>query len=104
MRLLGSVITCAMLLFARPTWHQTSRDARSTEKSKQELLDLENHWLQVESDPNALESILAPGFLHVVPIGIITKEEQLSFMRKHPAPEQRSESASKLCTYGCTEA
>ena len=51
MRLLGSVVTCAMLLFARPTWCQASRDARSTEKSKQELLDLENHWLQVENDP-----------------------------------------------------
>ena len=91
MRLLGSVVTCAMLLFARPTWCQASRDARSTEKSKQELLDLENHWLQVENDPNALESILAPDFLRVVAIGIITKEEQLNFMRKHPAPEQRSE-------------
>ena len=52
---------------------------------------MENHWLQVENDPNALESILAPDFLHVVPMGIITKEEQLNFMRKHPAPEQRSE-------------
>jgi hypothetical protein len=81
-----------MLLFARPTWHhQASRDARLTEKSKQELLDLENHWLQVENDPDALESILAPDFLHVVPMGFITKEEQLNFMRKRPAPEQRSE-------------
>jgi len=89
--LLGSVVACAMALFARPMWYQASRDARSTEKSKQELLDLENHWLQVENDPNALESILAPDFLHVVPMGIITKEEQLSFMRKHPGPEQRTE-------------
>src|SRR5215472_7514496 len=91
MRLLGAVVTCAMLLFARPTWHQASRDARLTEKSKQELLDLENHWLQVENDPNGLESILAPDFLHVVPMGIITKEEQLSFLRKHPPPAHRSE-------------
>src|SRR3974390_2528019 len=91
MRLLGSVVTCAMLLFAHPRWQQASRDARLTEKSKEELLDLENHWLRVENDPNALESILAPDFLHVVPMGIIAKEEQLNFMRKHPAPEQRSE-------------
>src|SRR6516165_9588272 len=89
--LLGSVVACAMALFARPMWYQASRDARSTEKSKQELLDLENHWLQVENDPNALESILAPDFLHVVPMGIITKEEQLSFMRKHPAPAQKGQ-------------
>lgn len=91
MRLLGPVVACAMFVFACPMWYQASRDARSTQKSKQELLDLENHWLQVENDPNALESILAPDFLHVVPVGIITKEEQLSFMRKHPAPEQRVE-------------
>jgi hypothetical protein len=61
-----------------------------TEKSKQEVLDLENHWLAVENDPAALESILAQDFLHVVPAGIITKDEQLNFMRKHPSPEQGS--------------
>lgn len=53
--------------------------------AKQELLDLENHWLQVEDDPKALESILAPDFLHIVPVGIITRDEQLNYMRNHPA-------------------
>ena len=57
---------------------QTSRDP------KQELLDLESHWLSVEDDPVALEAILASDFLHVVPAGIITKDEQLGFMRSHP--------------------
>ncbi len=52
------------------------------------MLDLEKHWLTVENNPGALESILAPDFLHVVPAGIITKSEQLDFMRKHPAPGQ----------------
>ena len=60
-------------------------------KSKQELLAFENHWLQVENDPDALEAILAPDFLHVVPAGIITKDEQLNFMRQHPAPQQSQE-------------
>jgi len=55
---------------------------------KQEVLNLENHWLQVEHDPNALESVLAPDFLHVVPVGIITKKEQLDFMRKHPSRDK----------------
>src|SRR5262249_4985781 len=57
---------------------------------------LENHWLQVEGDPAALESILAPDFLHVVPAGIITKDEQLSFMRRHPAREQGSKHFENL--------
>jgi len=80
-----------MILLARPASWQASREPDSTEKSKQELLELENHWLQAENDPNALEGILAPDFLHVVPAGIISKDEQLSFMRRRPAPEQKPE-------------
>jgi hypothetical protein len=74
-----------MALLAGHVWSQSKDTPVSREKAKQELLDLENHWLQVEDDPEALESILAPDFLHVVGAGIITKEDQLSFMRKHPA-------------------
>ena len=83
----GYAVACAML-FLRPMAYQGSRAPISADNSKQELLELENHWLQVENDPNALESILAPDFLHVVPAGIITKEQQLSFMRRHPAPDE----------------
>jgi Domain of unknown function (DUF4440) len=83
----GYVVACGMFLFLRPVAYPGSRRT-SADKSKPELLELENHWLQVENDPNALESILAPDFLHVVPAGIITKEQQLSFMRRHPAPDE----------------
>jgi hypothetical protein len=34
------------------------------------VLELEDHWLQMEDDSDALEAILAPDFLHVVPVGI----------------------------------
>ncbi len=61
------------------------------EQARQQLLALENQWLKVEDDPDALESILAPDFLHVVAAGIITKKEQLSYMRKHPSAKQSSE-------------
>jgi hypothetical protein len=44
----------------------------------------------VENDPVALEDILAPDFLHVVPVGIITKEEHIRFLREHPAPGQHT--------------
>jgi hypothetical protein len=63
---------------------QTHRN-RDFEGAKQELIDLENHWLAAEGNPDALESILASDFLHVVPIGIITKRDQLNFMREHPS-------------------
>jgi hypothetical protein len=49
----------------------------------------------VEDDPSTLESILAPDFLHVVSVGVITRDEQFGFMRKHPpqgpGPKKRFE-------------
>jgi hypothetical protein len=85
MKLLFFSIVCAMLLSASPMWAQSDSNQGSMEKSKQQLLDLENRWLQVEDDPNALESILASDFLHVLAVGIITRDEQLDYMRKHPS-------------------
>jgi hypothetical protein len=46
---------------------------------------LENRWLQSENNPKELGLILAPDFLHVLPVGIITRDQQLDFMRNHPA-------------------
>jgi hypothetical protein len=89
MKLAGFAIACMMVLFATVPSHRSGAQAPA-EKSRQEVLDLENHWLEVEDDPAALESILAPDFLHVVPAGIITKDEQLNFMRKHPSPHPGS--------------
>jgi hypothetical protein len=79
-----TVLLCA--IFVPCSWSQTKCAGNSVEKAKQELLEEENHWLQVEDDPAALESILAADFLHVVPVGIITRDEQIGYMRKHPAP------------------
>lgn len=68
---------------------RVSREPRSPEQSKEELLKLETRWLEVERDPVALNDILAPDFLHVVPMGIITKDQHLQFLREHPAPKQQ---------------
>jgi len=46
---------------------------------------LEQRWLAAEHDPAVLDDILADDFLHVLPQGIITKQDQLTFMRAHPA-------------------
>jgi hypothetical protein len=90
MRSLDRVVACALLPLALLSCQQ-SRGPKSAEEYKQELLALENRWLQVENDPVALEGILAPDFLHVVPGEIITKEQHLQFLREHPASSQRSE-------------
>jgi hypothetical protein len=90
MRSCDRVIGCALLPLVFLSCN-VSRGPKSGEDSKQQLLALENRWLQVEDDPVALESILAPDFLHVVPGEIITKEQQLQFLRQHPAVGQRPE-------------
>ena len=82
-RVIGSALFSLVLLSCN-----VSRRPKSDEDSKQQLLAMENRWLQVEDDPVALESILAPDFLHVVPGEIITKEQQLQFLRQHPAGSQ----------------
>lgn len=52
------------------------------------LLRLEQKWLDAEADPDALESILADDFIHVLPVGFVTKNDQLNYMRSHPAPKR----------------
>jgi hypothetical protein len=53
---------------------------------ERQVRDLEQRWLAAEDDPAQLAQILADDFLHVGPFGIITKAEQLDFMRRHPRP------------------
>lgn len=95
MKIVSRAVWCSMLVLATATtWPR--QEQRTSEKASHELLDAENRWLAAEDDPDALESILASDFLHVVSAGIITKDEQLDFMRKHrpvqgPAPARHFE-------------
>lgn len=84
MRLWNRITGSVLLLLVSLSCH-IPRALKSDETSKQELLALERHWLQSETDPAALEGILAPDFLHVVSGSIITKDQQLRFLREHPA-------------------
>lgn len=56
--------------------------------AQQTLLQLERRWLEKEDDPDALETILADDFVHVLSFGFVTKAEQLGYMRTHAAPER----------------
>jgi Domain of unknown function (DUF4440) len=49
---------------------------------------LEQHWLESEADPDALQSILADDFVHVLPFGFVSKDQQIGYIRSHPAPER----------------
>lgn len=62
------------------------RSPAPTTAQQQAVIDLEHRWLASEDDPSALDSILADDFVHVLSSGMVTKAEQLQFMRQHPAP------------------
>jgi hypothetical protein len=82
---LSSVVLIVVLLCSLGTWHSVAATSRSHQEVA--LVQLEKKWLAVEDDPDALESILADDFIHVLPAGFVTKKEQLSYMRSHPSPK-----------------
>jgi|HubBroStandDraft_4_1064222.scaffolds.fasta_scaffold1067784_1 hypothetical protein len=78
-------IVCAALSissFASP--RTQSQPQTQSQKMEQEVKAVEQRWLENEDRPDVVQSILADDFEHVLPIGFISKEDQLSFLRKHP--------------------
>lgn len=74
-------------------------------RAKRALLSLEQRWLQAEDDPAIQEKILADDFVHVLPSGMISKQDQLDFLRsrKRPADKlQRHFEQLKIRIYGAT--
>lgn len=85
-RLLTSTALTLVLLCSSGSL--TSEKPKDNSNQQQTLLELEQRWLDAEDDPDALESILADDFIHVLPVGFVTKKEQLNYMRSHPAPKR----------------
>lgn len=52
------------------------------------IVQLENQWLAGENDPAVLESILADDFVHLLPMGLVTKNEQIEYVRGHPGSHE----------------
>ena len=67
-----------------------TREQKNPQKAQSELVALEKDRFDVEGDPEAVGPILADDFLHVLPVGIVTKKEQIAFLRKHPSHDQSS--------------
>lgn len=51
-------------------------------EDKRTLLALEDRWLASEDDPEVLKTILADDFIHALPMGFVTKNEQISYVQK----------------------
>ena len=74
-----------------------------SEKQKQALVEIENRWLHSENDPEALEKILGGDFVHALPIGFISKEEHIGYVRsrKSRAAEEKKHSEDlRVRVYG----
>jgi hypothetical protein len=61
--------------------------AQPDRDSKKALMQLEQRWLDEETNPEALQTILASDFVHVLPVGFVTKDEQVAFQRAHSRPK-----------------
>ena len=92
---IGIVLACSWIV------HQPTKAAND---QQQTLMQLEQHWLESEDNPDALESIFADDFIHVLPMGFVTKVEQLKYMRAHPVaqPESRRFEDLHVRIYGTT--
>jgi len=85
-RLGTAIVTSATLLLSSAI--VLARQTKSANQDEAALIRLENHWLSAEHDTDALESILAGDFVHVLPDGFISKDEQISYWRKNPTPSR----------------
>lgn len=74
----------------------THRSADTNAAAKDAVVKLENLWLANEGNPAALDSILADDFVHVLPIGTITKKEHISFVKQHPWPKMKEHKFENL--------
>ncbi|MGE5112306.1 MAG: nuclear transport factor 2 family protein [Acidobacteriaceae bacterium] len=91
----------ALILFAGIACVAQERWISSPAKA---IADLETHWLQHIDDPTVLDSILADDFVHTLPSGFITKQQQIDFAKAHPRTpqEERHFEDFKVRVYGDT--
>ena len=60
------------------------RTQSQPQTAEQEVKAVEQRWLENEERPDVLQSLLADDFIHVLPVGFISKEDHLAYLRKHP--------------------
>lgn len=90
-----AALVCGVALTA-PSRNSARRSADTTAAAKDAVVKLENLWLANEGNPTVLDSILADDFVHVLPIGSISKREHIDFVRQHPWPKMKEHRFEKL--------
>lgn len=61
-------------------------------------------WLEHIDDVSVLQSILADDFIHVLPSGMITKQQQIDYVKTHPRSPREIRNFERLTVrvYGNT--
>lgn len=80
------VVASAGLAVALTSGVASKPPSPDSTQAKQQLLKLEDQWLQGLQNPQTQEEILADDFVHALPIGFITKKDQLDFLRSRKQP------------------
>jgi hypothetical protein len=75
-----STVCFAIIILARVS---PVTDGQS-ETMEQEVRAVEQRWLENEARPDVVQSILADDFVHVLPVGFISKDDHLAYLRQHP--------------------
>jgi hypothetical protein len=74
-------IVCVIVSISSSASPRTQTPPQTME---QEVKAVEQRWLENEDRPDVVQSILADDFVHVLPVGFISKEDHLAFLSKHP--------------------
>ncbi len=72
---------CLAVLICTCISHGTEAQPQTME---QEVRLVEQRWLENENRPDVVQTILADDFVHVLPMGFISKDEHLRYLRQHP--------------------
>lgn len=74
-----------------------SSAARNQESDRRAIEQMEQEWLNAESDRPKLERILADDFVHAVSAGVfLTKQQHIDWSVQHPRPADRKARFEKL--------
>ena len=79
-----SIVCVAVSISSFASPRTQNQPQTQSQKMEQEVKAAEQRWLENEDRPDVVQSILADDFVHVLPVGFISKEDQLAFLRKHP--------------------
>ena len=79
-----SIVCVAVSISSFASPRTQNQPQTQSQKMEQEVKAVEQRWLENEDRPDVVQSILADDFVHVLPIGFISKEDHLAYLRKHP--------------------